>query len=344
MASTWPDLHSGTNFNYIWDPIGLVWAKEVQAGGGAAGLGDASAANQTTQIARADTANTSLASILTELQLKADLTETQPVSAASLPLPTGAATEASLLLALTTANFQARINTFGQKTMAASTPVVLASDQASIPVVASAGTNLNTSALNLEATQLLIKAKTDNIPAQGQALAGASLPVVLPAAQITTLTPPAAIAGFALETSQLLGNASVSSLDGKTPTVGQKTMAASRPVVIASDQGAIPITGSISANSSADVLLPDGTPPYVAGDLAKNLTQTTDGRLRVAIAALVADAVDSYTTGDIRSLSLSSEGRLRVVTANESYNFTSWGEPGFSADDVQLDAHPLCAW
>ena len=32
--------------------------------------------------------------ILTELQLKADLTETQPVSAASLPLPTGAATEA----------------------------------------------------------------------------------------------------------------------------------------------------------------------------------------------------------------------------------------------------------
>jgi hypothetical protein len=35
-------------------------------------------------------------SLLTELQLKADLTETQPVSAASLPLPTGAATEATL--------------------------------------------------------------------------------------------------------------------------------------------------------------------------------------------------------------------------------------------------------
>jgi hypothetical protein len=35
---------------------------------------------------------TTLANLLTELQLKADLTDTQPVSVASLPLPTGAAT------------------------------------------------------------------------------------------------------------------------------------------------------------------------------------------------------------------------------------------------------------
>lgn len=34
--------------------------------------------------------------LLTELQLKADLTETQPVSVASLPLPSGAATETTL--------------------------------------------------------------------------------------------------------------------------------------------------------------------------------------------------------------------------------------------------------
>jgi hypothetical protein len=39
---------------------------------------------------------TTLAAVLTELQLKADLSETQPVSAASLPLPTGASTEATL--------------------------------------------------------------------------------------------------------------------------------------------------------------------------------------------------------------------------------------------------------
>jgi hypothetical protein len=61
---------------------------------------------------------------------------TQGISAASLPLPTGASTEATLATLLTLAGFQARINTQGQKTMATSTPVVLASDQASIPVAA----------------------------------------------------------------------------------------------------------------------------------------------------------------------------------------------------------------
>jgi hypothetical protein len=55
---------------------------------------------------------------------------TQPVSAAALPLPTGAATEATLATRLAEATFTGRINTLGQKTMAASTPVVIASDQA----------------------------------------------------------------------------------------------------------------------------------------------------------------------------------------------------------------------
>jgi hypothetical protein len=67
-------------------------------------------------------------------------TTTQPVSAASLPLPTGAATETTLAGVLTTTAFQARINTLGQKAATASTPVVLASDQSAIPVVTSSAT------------------------------------------------------------------------------------------------------------------------------------------------------------------------------------------------------------
>lgn len=77
---------------------------------------------------------------------------TQPVSAVSLPLPTGAATEATLATRaseatlatraseatlatrLADATFTARINTLGQKTMANSTPIVIASDQTAIPV------------------------------------------------------------------------------------------------------------------------------------------------------------------------------------------------------------------
>lgn len=77
---------------------------------------------------------------------------TQPISAVALPLPAGAATaarqdtgnaslaaiDADLDVALSTrlaeATFTTRINTQGQKAMAASTPVVLASDQTVIPV------------------------------------------------------------------------------------------------------------------------------------------------------------------------------------------------------------------
>lgn len=96
--------------------------------------------------------------------------------------------------------------------------------QATGTVTANAGTNLNTSALALEAGHLAtIDTSTARIPAQGQALAAASMPVVLTAAQVTTLTPPAAIAGFGLEATQLLqataakqdtGNASLATIAG----------------------------------------------------------------------------------------------------------------------------------
>lgn len=70
---------------------------------------------------------------LTDTQLRASAV---PISAASLPLPTGAATETTLSTRLADATFTGRINTLGQKTAANSTPVVLASDQSSIPVSA----------------------------------------------------------------------------------------------------------------------------------------------------------------------------------------------------------------
>jgi hypothetical protein len=49
-----------------------------------------------------------------------------------------------------------------------------------------------------------------------------------------------------VKTKQDTGNVSLNSIDSKTPTVGQKLMAASTPIVIASDQSAIPVTGSFS--------------------------------------------------------------------------------------------------
>lgn len=63
-------------------------------------------------------------------------------------------------------------------------------------VTANAGTNLNTSTLALETGGNLatIATNTGKIPSQGQALAAASVPVVLTALQITALTPPTTVA------------------------------------------------------------------------------------------------------------------------------------------------------
>ena len=73
----------------------------------------------------------------------------------------------------------------------------------------------------------------DKTPALGQALAAASVPVVLPEAQVTTLTPPAAITNYAAETGGNL--ASIKTNTDKTPALGTALMAASAPVTIATD-------------------------------------------------------------------------------------------------------------
>lgn len=60
----------------------------------------------------------------------------------------------------------------------------------------------------------------------------------------------------AKETKQDVGNASLTSIDGKTPALGQAAMAGSVPVVVASDQTAIPISdagASITVDGSLSV-------------------------------------------------------------------------------------------
>jgi hypothetical protein len=96
----------------------------------------------------------------------------------------------------------------GQDDMAGSLPVVIASDQSAVPVSGTVTANIGTVAtLATAAKQDTGNASVASIdtktPALGQALAAASVPVVLTAAQITTLTPPAAITGFATAANQL---------------------------------------------------------------------------------------------------------------------------------------------
>lgn len=161
--------------------------------------------------------------------------DTQPVSAAALPLPAGAATEATLAAHLTSATFTGRINTQGQKSMAASTPVVLASDQSAIPVTDNSGS------LTVDSPQLPAALVAGRLSVDGsgvtQPVSAASLPLPAGAATETTLGTRLADATFT----------------ARVNTLGVKVAAASMPVVLASDQAALPVTdnaGSLTVDSS----------------------------------------------------------------------------------------------
>jgi len=174
--------------------------------------------------------------------------DTQPISAASLPLPTGAATSAKQLpdnhnVVVTSAPTTAVTGPLTDTQLRASAVPV------SGTVTANAGTNLNTSALALETGGNLaaIKADVDKIPSQGQALAAGSMPVVLPAAQITSLTPPSNT-GYALDTSvnSLLKPASTLT---KVSTVDTIT----NVVHVDDNSGSITVDGAVTVNAGTNL-------------------------------------------------------------------------------------------
>ncbi len=162
---------------------------------------------------------------------------TQAISAASLPLPTGAASEATLAGVLTTAAFQARINTLGQKAMTASTPVVIASDQSAVPV--SGTVNVG----NFPVSQTVSQGTGAGAAAPWSARLsdGTSFYIGTQQGQL-----PSALVGGRLDTNNGAW------LGSTAPTVGQKAMTASLPVVIASDQSSVPVTvtGGSATNPS----------------------------------------------------------------------------------------------
>lgn len=151
---------------------------------------------------------------------------TQPIAAASLPLPTGAATDSLQATGnASVSSIDTKTPVLGQALSAASTPVVLPASQITTLTPPAAITNY------ANETGGHLASLDTKLPAQGQALSAASLPVVLPAAQVTTLTPPAAITNYANETGGHLA-----SVDTKLPAQGQALSAASLPVVLPATQ------------------------------------------------------------------------------------------------------------
>jgi len=172
---------------------------------------------------------------------------TQPISAVSLPLPTGAATETTLSTRLADATFTARINTLGQKTSANSTPVVIASDQSSIAVTASQST-----AANLRA-QIASESATGSATPATASLSGGAVTTAAPTYTTGNL------GALSLTTTGSLRIDNSSWIGSTAPTVGSKTSANSIPVVIASDQGAVTVNASATVGLVDNAVFTDGT-------------------------------------------------------------------------------------
>jgi hypothetical protein len=161
---------------------------------------------------------------------------TQPVSAASLPLPTGAATSAK----------QPALGTAGTASADVITVQGIASMTA-LKVDGSAVTQpISAAALPLP-SGAATSAKQDTGNTSLSSIDGKITAVNTGAVVVSSSALPTGASTSALQTT---GNTSLSSIDGKLGSLGQKAMAASAPVVIASDQSAVSVKPSNGATGS----------------------------------------------------------------------------------------------
>jgi hypothetical protein len=200
----------------------------------------------------------------------------------------------------------------GQALAAASVPVVLPALQVTALTPPAAITNYaNETGGNLAS----IATNTGHIPAQGQALAAASVPVVLPALQVTALTPPAAITNYANETGGNL--ATIATNTGHIPAQGQALAAGSLPVVLTVSQLTTltpPVTQAISA---AALPLPTGAATAANQASANTTLSTIAGYLAAQIelsSTLWTDSTGAYFVR--RDVVTESTGAISVVFVN----------------------------
>lgn len=137
-----------------------------------------------------------------------------------------------------------------------------------------------------------IKTAVEKIPAQGQADASASLPVVLPAAQVTTLTPPAAITGFATSAKQLPDGHSVAV--ASLPAIPHDPLTASDVVQVTGGAGQ---TADVKMTLDSEVVEVSGMVsselPYSPPGLVIPLSLTPDRMLRV-VSSIVPTFLDFF--------------------------------------------------
>lgn len=234
-------------------------------------------------------------------------------------------------------------------------------------VTANAGTNLNTSALalesggNLAAAAGSLSSVDGKTPALGQALAAASVPVVLPASQISTLTPPSTVAvtqatagslnatvvgtgtfavqaaqtgtwaidaTLAAETGKVIGT--VRNLGGSGATLdfaGQNAVSPANAWLIGGQYNASPTT-LVSGRASPLQLDSDGNLKVnIASGGASGVAQgsATPGQIGGLVQGAATTAAPTYADGTTNPLSLDAAGNLRTVFTNSTLAVTQSG-------------------
>lgn len=210
--------------------------------------------------------------------------------------------------------------TLGQKAMAASLPVVLASDQTAL-LAQQSGTwtvqqggapwSENITQIGAAALSLGAKASSSSIPVV-LATDEAALPVSQSGTWTVGLAAGSAVIGHVIVDSGAIAanagtnlNTSLLLLDstftGRINTQGQKTMAASTPVVLAGDQTVIPVSQSgawtVGVSGNVEITNDIGNPIPVSGIVTEAATATA---LRPGYPEGVASALSQDLNGGLR--------------------------------------------
>lgn len=245
--------------------------------------GAATAANQSTANASLSSIDTKLTSPLTVTGTVAvsnpGLTDTQlrasavPVSIASSPLPSGAATSANQATEIASlSSIDGKTPSLGQALAAASVPVVLTAAQLStltplstvavtgpltdvqlrataVPVSLSSTTITGSVAVTGPLTDTQLRATP--VPVSGTVSTGGLTDTQLRATAVPVSGTVTANAGTNLNTSALNLETTQTAMSAKLPaTIGQKAMAASLAVVLASDQSSVPVAATLTAETT----------------------------------------------------------------------------------------------
>lgn len=131
----------------------------------------------------------------------------------------------------------------GQTVMGNSIPVVLPSNQSAIPVTLTS-TTITGNVTVVQPTGSNLHTDIDNFPA---------------AQAVTQSTSPWIISGTVTTTPPANASTNITEIGGSPLSEGQKVMASSIPVVIASDQSTIPVSGTITTSPNVNVHDGSGT-------------------------------------------------------------------------------------